>query len=52
MKFKSSQEEYERFIAPNTVITAICKANKNEWNGRITAQLMIEDFELREEWIF
>ena len=52
MKFKSSQEEYEEFCSPNAILTAICRCNKNEWNGRVTAQLMIEDFDLREEWIF
>ena len=52
MKFKSSQEEYEDFIGQNKILTAICRAAKNEWNGRVSAQLIIEDFELREEWIF
>ena len=30
MKFKSSQEEYESFIQPNRVLTAVCRCNKNE----------------------
>ena len=30
MRFKSSQEEYESFIEPNTYITLIGKANINE----------------------
>lgn len=52
IKFKSSQEEYEEFCAENTVLTAICKCNINEWQGNVSPQLIIEDFELREEWIF
>lgn len=49
MKFKSSQEEYEEFVNENNILTAVCRAAKNEWNGRISAQLIIEDYELREE---
>ena len=52
MKFKSSQEEYESLIEPNTYITLIGKTNINEWNGRITAQIMCEDYELKQEWVF
>ena len=52
MKFKSSQEEYEQFCNQNSILTAICRCNKNEWNGRVTPQLIVEDFQIREEWVF
>lgn len=52
IKFKSSQEEYEQFCQDNIVLNAVCKCNKNEWQGNISPQLICEDFELREEWIF
>lgn len=52
MKFKSSQEEYEQFTMPNTYLTAVCRCAKNEWNGKITAQLIIEDYYLEEKWVF
>ena len=52
MKFKSSQEEYEQFCNQNSILTAICRCNKNEWNGRVTPQLIVENFQIREEWIF
>lgn len=52
IKFKSSEEEYQKFLEPNMVLTAICKCNKNEWNGNISPQLICEDYELREEWVF
>lgn len=52
IKFKSSQSEYERFIQPNTILTAICKCNVNCWQDRVSPQLLVEDFELRTEWIF
>ena len=49
MKFKSSQEELDNFNKQNAVLTVICKAAKNEWMGKTTPQLIIEDYELREE---
>lgn len=52
IKFKSSEEEYERFCAEDMILTCVCKCNKNEWNGNISPQLICEDYELREEWIF
>lgn len=52
MKFKSSREEYEKLIEPNTTITLVGKCNKNEWNNRISAQIIIEFYELKQEWIF
>ena len=52
MKFKSNQEEYEQFCNSNSILTAVCRCNKNEWNGKVTPQLIIEDFQIREEWIF
>ena len=52
IKFKSSQEEYEQFCQDNIVLNAVCKCNKNEWQGNISPQLICEDFELREEWVF
>lgn len=30
MKFKSSQEELDKFTKPNMVLTVICRAAKNE----------------------
>lgn len=52
MKFKSNDEELEQMSASNAMMTAICRCNKNEWNGRVTPQLIVEDFQVREEWIF
>ena len=52
MKFKSSQEEYEQFNNQNFSLIAVCRCAKNEWNGRVTAQLIIEDYFLQKEWVF
>ncbi len=52
MKFKSSEEEYERFIQPNTYITIMGKCAVNEWNGNVSPQIITDDFELTQEWRF
>lgn len=52
IKFKSSHEEYEQFCKEDMVLTAICKCQVNEYLGNVSPQLIIEDFELREEMIF
>ena len=36
----------------NMVLTVVGKSAINEWNGTVTPQILVEDFELREEWIF
>lgn len=52
IKFKASEELYEEMCGENMMLTCICKPNKNEWNGNVSPQLIIEDYILREEWIF
>lgn len=52
IKFKSSEEEYVEFTSPDMKFTCIAKPSKNEWQGNITPQLLVEDYNLREEWDF
>lgn len=54
IKFKSSEEEYEEFCKQNQTFTAIISCNKNEWNGTVSAQGLVDTFELgvRTEWVF
>lgn len=52
IKFKSNENEYEEFCEPNTTLTIVAKCAINEWNGTVTPQLLIEDFELKKEWVF
>lgn len=52
MKFKSSRQEYEYFIEPNNLLTIIGVANANTWNGRTSVQILIDEFEIRKEWVF
>lgn len=52
IKFQSSQEEYELFNSEDKVLTAICKCSINYWNGTYSPQLLIEKYNIGEEWIF
>ena len=54
MKFKSSEEEFHSLADNNDNLRlyAVCKPQKNEWNEIITPQLIIEDYYLKEEWVF
>ncbi len=52
MKFKSSEEEYEEFSKDNKILTIIGSCNLNEWNGNVTPQIIIDDYELKEDWVF
>ena len=47
IKFNGTEEEIEKFTTKGYIeINAICKCNKNEWNGRVYPQLIIEDYEI------
>lgn len=52
IKFKSSEEEYEEFCEEDKVLTIIAKCQVNIWNNTISPQLIVEEFELEEKWIF
>ncbi len=46
--FSMSDEEYEKLYSENgeVVINLIGTANKNEWNGNISAQILMKDYEI------
>lgn len=47
IKFGSSKEEYENLkSAGYTLINLVAKCSVNEWQGRITPQLLIEEYEV------
>lgn len=56
IKFKSSKEEYEDLYSENgcVKINVIGRCAKNEWNGTITPQIIIEDYEIigKQEYYF
>ena len=48
MLFNTDRETYEKFYSEDGYIeiNAVCRCNKNEWGGRTTAQLFIEEYEI------
>ncbi len=48
IKFKSSKEEYEKFNSEVGCITinVVGKCERNIWNGTVTPQIIIEDYEI------
>lgn len=47
IKFKSSKEEYESLKTDGCItINAVGHCEKNEWNGHITPQILIEEYEI------
>ena len=52
MLFQASEELYEQFIQPNQTLTIVGTCSINEWNGVIKPQVLIDDYELKQQWIF
>ena len=48
IKFKSSNEEFEKFNSQTGCITinVVGKCERNEWNGIVKPQIIIEDYEI------
>ena len=51
IKFKSSQEEIEEVRGAET-ITIVGKCEKNEYNGEVKPQIIVEDYELSDDMLF
>jgi single-stranded-DNA-specific exonuclease len=47
IKFGSSQAEYEQFISEGFIeVNLVGTCNRNEWNGNVSAQIMLVDYEI------
>ena len=47
IKFNGTEEEINKFTTTGYLeVNAICKCNKNEWNGQVYPQLIMEDYEI------
>lgn len=51
IKFKSSQEEVESVRSAETIMI-IGKCEKNEYNGEVKPQIIVEDYELSDDMLF
>ena len=56
IKFGATEEEINKLIQDQgyVEIDAVCKCNANEWNGKISPQLLLEDYEIVSwgMWVF
>ena len=54
MLFNTNRETYEKLYSEDgfVEINAVCRCNKNEWNGYVTAQLFIEEFEILDSCVY
>lgn len=54
MLFNTNRETYEKLYSEDGYIeiNAVCRCNKNEWNGHISAQLFIEDYEILDSCVY
>ena len=47
IKFKSSQEEYEKLSTEGLItLDVVGRCEKNVWNGNISPQIIIEDYDI------
>lgn len=47
IKFGSSQEEYQKLLSDGYIeVNVIGRCNANEWNGNVTPQILIDDYEI------
>lgn len=48
IKFRIPDEEYEKLVSESGYITidAVCRCNRNEWMGNVSAQLLLEDYQI------
>lgn len=51
IKFKSSKEEYEKLVngQGSSVINIVGRCSKNVWNSNVSAQILIEDYEITKQ---
>ena len=48
IKFGGTDEEIQELENNLDIeITAVCKCNENEWGGSVSAQLILEDYEIQ-----
>lgn len=52
ISFKSNQEVYDSIVNGGIVIDVVGKCSDNYWNGTHYPQIIVEDWDMREEYIF
>jgi single-stranded-DNA-specific exonuclease len=52
VKFGIDEDEYEQLLQQNTYMTCIISPQKNEWQGQISGEGIIDDYIIEQKWIF
>lgn len=52
VKFGIDEDEYEQLLQQNTYMTCITSPQKNEWQGQISGEGIIDDYIIEQKWIF
>ena len=52
VKFGITEDEYEELLQPNTYMTCIVSPSRNEWNGIVSGEGFIDDYMLKQKWVF
>lgn len=52
VKFGIDEEEFNRMCAENTYITCVVSPSRNEWQGKISGEGMIDDYTIETKWVF
>ena len=52
MIFHASEELYDKLLAPNRSLTVVGTCSRNEWNGVVKPQILVDDYEIMDKWIF
>lgn len=52
VKFGIDEEEFNRMCTENTYMTCVVSPSRNEWQGKISGEGMIDDYTIETKWVF
>lgn len=52
VKFGVTQEQYEAMLESNTYMTCVASPQRNEFNGNVSGEFIINDYYLETKWVF
>ena len=52
MIFHASEELYDKLLVPNRSLAVVGTCSRNEWNGVVKPQILVDDYEIMDKWIF
>lgn len=52
VKFGISEDEFDKLTEDNVVMKCLCSPQKNEWNGEVSGEFIIDEYEIKRQWTF